>query len=46
VSQVQFPLGTLDEEYLGDLVERAGERVVLTRRGRLLTNEVTLTLKP
>jgi len=40
------PVGTLDEEYLGDLVERAGERVVLTRRGRLLANEVTLTLKP
>jgi oxygen-independent coproporphyrinogen-3 oxidase len=40
------PAGTLDEEYLGDLVERKGDRVVLTRRGRLLANEVTLTLKP
>ena len=40
------PVGVLDEEYLGDLVERSGDRVVLTRRGRLLANEVTLTLKP
>jgi oxygen-independent coproporphyrinogen-3 oxidase len=39
------PRGALDEAALGDLVEVRGERVVLTRRGRLLANEVSLHLE-
>ena len=37
------PTGALPEE-LEDLVERKGDRVVLTVRGRLLANEVALRL--
>jgi len=37
------PRGALPDD-LGDLVERRGERVVLTVRGRLLANEVALRL--
>jgi oxygen-independent coproporphyrinogen-3 oxidase len=33
-----------DVESLGDLVERSGDRVVLTRRGRLLANQVSMKL--
>ena len=40
------PLGTLDVEALEGLVEVVGERIVLTRRGRLLGNEVSLRLTP
>ncbi len=40
------PVGTLDTDALQDLVEVQGERVVLTRHGRLLANEVSLRLKP
>lgn len=40
------PVGTLDTEVLDDLVEVQGDRVVLTRHGRLLANEVSLRLKP
>lgn len=40
------PVGALDESALEGLVERRGERVVLTRRGRLLANEVSLRLNP
>jgi len=39
------PRGVLDEEALADLVEVRSERVVLTRRGRLLANEVLLRLE-
>lgn len=34
-----------DERILGDLVERVDDRLVLTRRGRLLANEVALRLR-
>jgi len=37
------PRGALPDD-MGDLVERRGERVVLTVRGRLLANEVALRL--
>ena len=40
------PVGTLDVEPLEGLVEVQGARVVLTREGRLLANEVSLRLKP
>jgi oxygen-independent coproporphyrinogen-3 oxidase len=40
------PVGTLDTEPLENLVEIVGDRVVLTRPGRLLANEVSLRLKP
>lgn len=40
------PVGALDIEPLGNLVEVHGEKVVLTREGRLLANEVSLRLKP
>ena len=39
------PAGALDTDELGDLVAVRGERVVLTRRGRLLANEVSLRLR-
>jgi oxygen-independent coproporphyrinogen-3 oxidase len=37
--------GALDEDALEGLVEVHGERVVLTRKGRLLANEVSLRLE-
>ena len=40
------PVGALDAEALEGLVEIVGERVVLTRSGRLLANEVSLRLNP
>ncbi|MEY3805995.1 MAG: putative oxygen-independent coproporphyrinogen oxidase [Actinomycetota bacterium] len=40
------PVGVLDEDELVGLVERRGTRVVLTRQGRLLANEVSLRLRP
>lgn len=40
------PVGVLDEEELAGLVERDGNRLVLTRQGRLLANEVSLRLRP
>jgi oxygen-independent coproporphyrinogen-3 oxidase len=39
------PAAALDIDELGDLVEPRGERVVLTRRGRLLANQVSLRLR-
>jgi oxygen-independent coproporphyrinogen-3 oxidase len=39
------PLDSLDRDDLGDLVEQQGERLVLTRAGRLLANEVALRLR-
>jgi oxygen-independent coproporphyrinogen-3 oxidase len=40
------PAGALPPlEQLGDLVERTGDRVVLSRRGRLLANEVLVQLR-
>lgn len=39
------PVAALDADDLGDLVERTGDRVVLTRRGRLLANQVSLRLR-
>lgn len=40
------PMGTLDVDTLEGLVEVKGSRVVLTRNGRLLANEVSLRLNP
>lgn len=40
------PLDSLDEEELEGIVERSGDRLVLTRQGRLLANDVSLRLKP
>ena len=40
------PVGTLDVESLEGLVSVQGNRVVLTRDGKLLANEVSLRLKP
>lgn len=40
------PLTALDVDDLSDLVAVHGDRLVLTRRGRLLANEVSLRLKP
>jgi oxygen-independent coproporphyrinogen-3 oxidase len=39
------PAGALDPDELPGLVEERGERVVLTRAGRLLANEVALRLR-
>ena len=39
------PRGVLDEQELDDLVQVHGDRVVLTRRGRLLANEVSLRIE-
>ncbi len=39
------PATALDDADLDGLVEHVGERVVLTRRGRLLANEVSMRLK-
>jgi putative oxygen-independent coproporphyrinogen III oxidase len=39
------PAGALDVEELGDLVTSDGQHVRLTRRGRLLANEVSLRLR-
>ena len=38
------PAEKLNTDGLDDLVETHGERVVLTRRGRLLANEIALRL--
>jgi hypothetical protein len=38
-----FTTDALDD--LGGLVERQGERIVLTRTGRLMANEVSLRLQ-
>lgn len=40
------PRSALDAESLEGLVETVGDRVVLTRNGRLLANEVSLRLNP
>jgi oxygen-independent coproporphyrinogen-3 oxidase len=40
------PVGTLDVESLEGLVTMQGNRIVLTRDGKLLANEVSLRLKP
>lgn len=40
------PAGTLDTALLEGLVTEVGERIVLTRKGRLLANEVSLRLTP
>ena len=40
------PAGTLDTVFLEGLVTLVGERIVLTRKGRLLANEVSLRLTP
>ena len=40
------PVGVLDEEELAGLIERRGQRLVLTPHGRLLANEVILRLRP
>jgi putative oxygen-independent coproporphyrinogen III oxidase len=40
------PASALDADDLEGLVERHGDRLVLTRRGRLLANEVSLRLQP
>ena len=40
------PASTLDVGGLDGLVETVGERVVLTRNGRLLANDVSLRLEP
>ncbi len=40
------PVGTLDIESLEGLVSVQGNRIVLTRNGKLLANEVSLRLKP
>lgn len=39
------PASAIDTDGLDDLVETDGERVVLTRRGRLLANEVSLRVR-
>jgi putative oxygen-independent coproporphyrinogen III oxidase len=39
------PADALDPDELGDLVEQRGDRLVLTRAGRLLANEVALRLR-
>ncbi len=39
------PVAALDADDLDDLVECTGDRVVLTRRGRLLANQVSLRLR-
>ena len=40
------PVGALDPKTLEGLVEVVDERIVLTQRGRLLGNEVSLRLDP
>ena len=40
------PVGALDTDALPGLVEQVGDRIVLTRSGRLLANEVSLRLNP
>jgi len=40
------PAHTLDASELAGLVEVRGTRIVLSRRGRLLANEVSLRLRP
>ncbi len=40
------PVGVLDTDALEGLVTVTGDRVVLTRNGRLLANDVSLRLKP
>lgn len=40
------PVGSLNPEDLDGLVNVVGERIVLTRDGRLLANDVSLRLKP
>ena len=40
------PIGVLDEKELEGLIERRGQRLVLTQQGRLLANEVILRLRP
>ena len=40
------PIGVLDEKELVGLIERRGQRLVLTQQGRLLANEVILRLRP
>lgn len=40
------PVGSLNTEALEGLVQTVGDRVVLTRSGRLLANEVSLRLNP
>jgi hypothetical protein len=39
------PASALDADELDGLVERRGDRLVLTQRGRLLANEVSLRLQ-
>jgi hypothetical protein len=39
------PLDALDAEEVPGLVQREGERWVLTRRGRLMANEVAVRLR-
>ncbi len=39
------PVAALDGDDLADLVERRGDRWVLTRRGRLMANEVAVRLR-
>ena len=39
------PVAALDGDELADLVERHGDRWVLTRRGRLMANEVAVRLR-
>jgi hypothetical protein len=39
------PADALDEEDLDGLIEHRGDRVVLTRAGRLMANEVSLRLR-
>jgi hypothetical protein len=39
------PAEALDADELPGLVERVGDRLVLTLRGRLLANEVSLRLR-
>jgi oxygen-independent coproporphyrinogen-3 oxidase len=40
------PTGVLDADELDGLVEARGDRLVLTQRGRLLANEVSVRLQP
>jgi oxygen-independent coproporphyrinogen-3 oxidase len=40
------PTGALDTDGIEELVEERGDRLILTRRGRLLANEVALRLRP
>jgi oxygen-independent coproporphyrinogen-3 oxidase len=45
-TRLGVPLDAFDDpEALGDLVERRDDRLVLTRRGRLLTNQVAMHLR-